>query len=491
MDHQSTAGGVLHKATKAVKWAVLTEIVSRTAQPIVFIVLAKLLTPDDFGVVGTAMIAIAFCQMFWDAGLSKALVQTKEAHLDAAHVVFWTNLAMGLLIYAILFAGAPLIADFFHSPKSSPVLQVLGLQVIIASLTSVQQALLVRDMGFQRLFWVKLITAFIPGLISIPLAFYGNGVWALVAGTLAGQTINLVLLWKLSSWRPQWKYDTVLARKLFSFGAWVVLESLGAWLMIWGDSVVVGRYLGVHDLGVYRVGVMIVAIIFGVMLNPIVPILFPSLSRLQDDRPALIKFFFRSNRIVMAIALPLGTGLLLTGSETATILFGNKWQGLAQVISILGFAMGISWMYCLNTEILRAIGMAKMTALIMWIHLIIYLPIYWVAVSYGLEAFVITRLGLVFLGMIIHVFFIVKLLGISVFYLWHEGKMVILSVFFMAIVVFTGKAFLCAQMTNGVSCMALFSVVLLGVASYVGTLWILDRQFLLSIKGLIKRATQL
>ena len=175
------------------------------------------------------MIAISFSQLFWDAGLSKALVQTKQAPEEAANVVFWTNFVLGILIYVVLFVTAPAIALFFRSPASGPVLRVLGFQIVIASLSSVQQALFVRDLDFRGLFWIKLLTAFVPGLFSVPLALFGYGVWALVGGSLAGQTLNLWLLWQRSPWRPKATFDMTLVRTLFRFGFWVLLESLGAW----------------------------------------------------------------------------------------------------------------------------------------------------------------------------------------------------------------------------------------------------------------------
>jgi len=232
------------KATRSLKWSALTEIVSRTASPIVLVVLARLLTPDDFGVVATSMIAISLSQMFWDAGLSKALVQTQEPLDEASNVVFWTNTFLGVLVYLVLLLSAPLIATFFHSPASGPVLRVLGLQIIIGSLTSVQQALFIRDLDFRGLFWIKLLTAFFPGLFSIPMAFFGYGVWALVAGSIAGQLLNLLLLWNYSSWRPKFQYNVPCARKMLCFGLWVMAEAFGGWLIMWGDGLVVGKYLG-------------------------------------------------------------------------------------------------------------------------------------------------------------------------------------------------------------------------------------------------------
>ena len=475
------------KAVGSLKWSALMEIVSRTAQPIIFVILARLLTPADYGVMATAMIAISFSQMFWDAGLSKALIQTKAAPEDAAHVVFWTNVVLGLLIYILLYLAAPAIALFFKSPASGPVLRVLGIQIVIASLTSVQQALFVRDLDFRGLFWIKLLTAFIPGLFSIPLALYGFGVWALVTGSLVGQIINLYLLWKKSDWRPELRYDWVMARSLFAFGFWVLLESLGAWLIIWGDNLIVGRFLGVRDLGVYRTGWSLVTIIFGLVLNPFLPVLYPTFSRLQDDLPALKNTFYRVNRIVFALALPMGTGLLLVGSETATLLFGEKWQGLGFVLGVLGFMYGIAWLVGINAEIYRAMGRPDMNTKLMYAQLLYYLPAYYLAAQYGLETFTLTRLAVAVVATPIHIYLCVKLLGVSPFYIWLEGKPMILA----ALAMTAGVSVLKWGILTHVPVYPFLSLgVLIGTGCliYLGCLWLLDRSFVLTTSYLLKRA---
>ena len=476
------------KAVRSLKWSALTEVVSRTAGPIIFVVLARLLTPDDFGVMATAMIAISFSQMFWDAGLSKALIQTKACPEEAAHVVFWTNVILGLLIYLLLFIAAPAIALFFKSPASCPVLRVLALQIVLASLTSVQQALFVRDLNFRGLFWIKLLTALIPAFFSIPLALYGYGVWALVAGSLAGQIINLLLLWKKSDWRPQFRYDWLMARSLFAFGFWVLLESLGAWLIVWGDNLIVGRFLGIHDLGVYRTGWNLVTIIFGLFLGPFLPVLYPTFSRLQDDLPALKNTFHRVNRFVFALALPMGTGLLLVGPEIAALLFGEKWQGLGFVLSVLGLTYSISWLVSINTEIYRAIGKPNINTILMYAHISYYLPCFYIASQFGLETFTIIRLMVAIIGVLIQIFFCVKQLEVSPFYIWQDGKPMIIAAIGMAVGVSALKWGLLPFLHIHYTGLSLGALIFVGCFFYLGCLWLLDRDFILDISVLLKRA---
>lgn len=464
------------------------EIVSRTALPIIFVILARILTPDDFGVVATAMIAISFAQIFWDAGLSKALIQSEEILEDAAQVVFWTNILLAILIYIALFIAAPAIALFFNSPASSSVLRVMGFQIIIASFSSVQQALFIRDLDFRGLFWIKLLSAFIPGLCSIPMALFGYGVWALVAGLLAGQILNCWLLWHRSTWQPKFTYNRKSAKKLFTFGFWVVGESLAVWFVLWGDNLIVGKFLGVHDLGIYRTGCMIVTIIFGFALGSFLPVLYPTLSRFQDNIPAMIKIFHNANRLVMALVLPMGVGIFLIGHEIAFVLFGHKWQGIEFVLSIIGLTSGISWIVGINTELYRSIGRPDVNTKLMFMAVLYYLPLYFIAAPFGLQVFVYARLIVSTLGILIHVYVCNKLFNFSPFYLWQEGKPILLSTMAMAIGVSALKWGIMPLIEIPHIFVSLAILISAGSFIYLGCLWFFDRNFVRAMRAIIKKA---
>ena len=463
------------------------EVVSRSASPLIYLILARLLTPADFGVVAVAMIALNFSQMFWDAGLGRALIQTEEAPEKAANVVFWVNAVMGFVIYAILFLAAPAIAAFFHSPASMPVLRVLGLQLVIGSLSAVQASLLTRELNFRWLFWIKLATVFIPAGFSIPLAYCGYGVWALVAGHLASSVLNLGLLWSKSPWRPSWQFDWLLARRLFRFGVWVLGESLAAWFFVWGDNLLVGRFLGVDALGVYSVGWNISLMVFALILNPFLPVLYPAFSRLQGDLQALGATFHKVNRIVVALALPMGVGLLLVGPLLTGVLFGDKWQGLGLVLSLIGFMHGMTWVVGINPEVYRALGRPDVNTKLMFITIIYYLPAYLLAAPYGLKVFTLTRLGVALLAIPIHVFLCMRMLNAAPLYLWHDGKPMILATLVMALGV-VGVKWLMAWWSGGMSgILTLIFLIGTGLIAYGGMLWLLDAPFVLQTRDLLKK----
>jgi len=464
------------------------EITSRTASPIITVILARLLTPADFGVIATGMIIISFGQMVWDAGLSKALIQTREAPEETANVVFWINLALGLAVYLIIFIMAPWVSIFFHSQGATPVLRVLGLLVVIASLSSVQQALFVRDLDFRRLFWVKLFAAFVPGIFSIPMAYSGYGVWALVAGTLAAQTLNLVLLWHFSPWRPNFQYNNLLARKIFPFGVWVLAESIGGWLLVWGDNIAVGRFLGVRDLGIYQTGWAMVTVIFGMALNPLLSVLYPAFSRLQHDLPAMKEHFYKANRIVMALAIPIGTGLLLVGPEISKVLFGERWQGLGFVLSMLGITFCFSWLVGINTELYRAIGRPDLNTKLIFVSILYYIPAYYLAAKYNLTIFVCTRFFLVLITIPLHIFLCRKVLKVSVFYLWNDGKNFILSSLFMGVIIVSVKWGINVVGLDLPPLAILTALLAIGAGVYSAMLMLLDYSFVVHTTQLIRRA---
>lgn len=476
------------KSLGAVKWSVFTELVSRALSPLTFVVLARILAPQDFGIVAIAQVAISFCALFWDAGLEKALIQTREPLDKAANVVFWINVTLGLALYSVLFVTAPFLGVFFNTPAAVLVLQVLGLQIIIGSLTTVQHALFLRDFNFRQLFWAKLSTVAIPALVSIPMALMGYGVWALVASSLVAAVVNLLILWIRSSWRPIFSFDTAIAKKMASFGTWIVLDSFVGWFISQGDAVVVGRYLGVKDLGFYRTGRNIVDLLFGLILNPIYPILYPAFSALYEDKRALRDLLYKANRIIMAMTLPLGVGIMCISSPLVLVFLGDKWLGTEVVVSALGLQMAVGWLVAANPEIYRAMGRPDVQTKIGYMTLPLYLLVFFWAAPYGLAVFVTARFGLAILSVPIHVYMAVKILNLPYMYLWNTGKQMIYSTLIMMFSILGAQRLLGMSDFSSLAIVNLILSVFIGISSYLGALLILEKSIVLQVRDLVRKA---
>jgi PST family polysaccharide transporter len=394
---------LLGTAVHALKWSLLAEAASRAIGPLIFIVLARLLTPQDFGVVAAAAVAISFSEVFWYCGLSRALIQHPKDDDAAADAVFWINLALGVVFAASVATAAPALATFFGDARVADVLRALSLQLPMAAVCSVMTALLQRRFQFSRLFWIRLVSAGGPGLASIPLALSGWGYWALVAGVLVGQLLQLILLLFVSGWRPRGRIERRWAVDLARFGKWSVLSGVLGWLYGWLDAIVVGHYLGSHEMGLYRSGNTFVTAMFGLAFAPLMPVLFSLFSRAQSDLSRLRDALITVAHAIALLALPLGVGMYAMRNDIGLIVFGAQWDGVGLVIGMLALSHAVGWISGANGELYRAIGKPHVEALTMALMMAVYAPVYLLAVRGGLERFLDARAALSVLSLIVHV----------------------------------------------------------------------------------------
>lgn len=387
---------------RASKWAFSSELVAKLITPAIFIVLVRLLTPEDFGVVTAAMMIITFAQLLWDAGMGKAVIQREADLAEIASIAFWNNIVLSLLIYAALFIFADPLAGLLGDSRVATVLRVQGLQMPIMAVAAVHRALLQREFAYKKLFWVRLTAAGVPGLFSLPLAWSGYGYWAVVAGSLVGAAGETVVLWCMSSWHPKLIYPKSIAPEVWKFGLLVMGEGLLTWGIAWCDAFIVGRYLGSEALGFYRGGAMLVSIVFTLALSPMLPLLFGALSRLQNDDAQFRQAYLKSSYIFALISLPVGVAFLFLSEEFTEIAFGAQWRPAASVVGTLGLLQGISWMVGGNPEAYRAKGRPGVNVKVNILTLCYYFPILWLSIRSGLESFLIARLGVGMISFVIH-----------------------------------------------------------------------------------------
>jgi len=399
---------------RALKWSFLAELTSKAIQPIVFVVLARMLAPDDFGVMSAALMVIAFSQIFWEAGMGKALIQRQTDIKVAANAAFWINIGLGSVIAGLLVVVAePVAVSVFHDYRVTAVLQVMALQILLGSISSVHAALLQKNMGFQRLFWVRLTTISLPGLASIPLAWNGMGYWALVIGTLIGQLAQALIIWRLSAWRPTISFNSAVANEMWRFGIWAGLSGLLAWLYTWADALIVGIYLGSHDLGVYRTGNYFVVMVFAIFFSPITPVLYSHLAKLQGDRGRLGQTMEWVTRLLILVAVPAAMVLLFMSGLIGSVLFGATWEPIGMTIGIMALSNGFAWIVGMNGEAYRAMNKPQYETLVMGTAIIVYLPLYMVSIRYGFEIFLWTRLLATLIGIGVQLYFMSRLLHLK------------------------------------------------------------------------------
>jgi len=259
-------------------------------------------------------------------------------------------------------------------------------------------------------------------------------------------------------------------------------------LLIWGDTLIVGKFLGIRALGVYQTGWMLVTVVFGLALNPFLPVLYPTFSRMQNDVNGLKEVFHKVNRVIMSLSLPIGVGLLLVGPEVAQVLFGNKWHGLGLVLSTLGLALGLTWPVAINAELYRAIGKPEISTKLLFAVTAVYMPAYLIAAQFSLDVFLYVRLGLAAVGLAIQAWTYRRTLGGSFWYLWRDGRTFILIAIAMGVGVGLCRWGIHSIAPRLPTVLTLALLVIAGVGIYASTLWWIDRAFVSQILRLLRRS---
>ena len=479
---------VKRQAVKSVKWAFVGNLLPKVIQPLFTVALARLLTPADYGIIGIATLVIGLAKMLESMGLNQALIQTDEDIEKAADVVFWSNLLLSGLLYAVVFLTAPLMANFFAEPRVTLVLRVMGLQLVLSAFDDVQEALLRRDFLFRQLVGRRLLPSLMPGLVGIPLALVGFGYWSLVAGTLSGTALGVIFLWKVSRWRPRFRFDLKIARLLLGFGALVMVESLQGWGLSYGDNLVVGRFLGTENLGRYVFGVSIIMLLMGFGITPLSNVVYSAFCRLRAQTKELQRLFIDSTRMLAVIVIPISLGLCLIATPLVSVVFGDKWLDAEPVIRILAIMPGLGWIIAFNPSLYRAMGRPGIMPKFNLAQMVYIVPAYVIGAQFGLIVFCMVRASVGVVFYVPHIWVSIKLLKLPRGYFWDCIRSSLFAGLIMGGLVFALVSLL-GPYNDGDwrGWMKLVTIFFSGVVSYGSVLWIINRALCKRFLALTKK----
>jgi PST family polysaccharide transporter len=390
------------KTLQAFSWSLLNEAVGRVLPLLTFIVLALLLVPEDFGVLASATVVVSLCAVVAEAGLGRAIVQTAADPERAASTALSVAAAIGVTATLGVWAAAPWLAGFFQDTRLVWVIRALAPQCLLVALTNIPSALLQRHLRFRALMGARLAGAVISALLAIPLAWAGAGYWALVVSTLLAQLVQMGVTWWAAEWRPGPGLVKDEARSLLAFGGWTTASGLLAWGFLWIDSLMVARFFGAHDMGLYRMGNSLVIAIFGLVFAPFLPVLYSVFSRHQGDLKATRADFESAVRVMAVIALPLSAVLILIAPLLDSFIAPHGWAGIGAVVGMLGACHGLGWLVGAHGEALRGAGRPHGETLVMALSLPLYVLIYLVTIEDGLGAFLWARLLCSAIGVLFH-----------------------------------------------------------------------------------------
>ena len=387
----------------SLKWSYITEIGSKLIQPLSFLILAYFLTPESLGIVSGAMIVVAFSQVIWEAGFGKAIIQNDKTTIEQYSTLFWINFLLGLITSLLIFVFSERIAySIFSDSRIILVLKYMSIFIVLSSLNTIQIGIFQKKFEFKKLLNARLSGSIVQAILSTSLAYLGYDYFSLVYGLIIGQIIQVVLIWKQSSWRPKLIFELNHSRPLIVFGFWTALSAMLSWFYMWMDNLVVASYLGFKELGLYRYGNMIPSLFFTMLFSPAIPVLYSFLSKSKRKINLLkqtMSFAFSS---VVIISFPLALILFLNSNIIELILFNEEWEGIGFVISILTVMHAFSWIIGFNGEYYRAINRPKLDTIVSSSLLIFYFLGYIYFVQKGFETFIYGRLILAIIALIPH-----------------------------------------------------------------------------------------
>ena len=328
-------------------WVSLAQFAGRGLSFATTLILAKLLSPALFGLVGMAGLAIAALQFFQDIGFDAALVYRKDSVEEASHTAFITVILTSFGIYLVAVLTAPLVADFFRQPDVVPILRVLALTVPISSFGRVPYILLSRELNFRRKIFPELAANVIGNLAAIGLALAGVGVWSLVWGQIIRATLMTILVWFVSPWRPRLQFEMRLAREMFQYGKHIVSSQTLIFFITNVDNAIVGRYAGQEALGLYQFSYNLSNTPATQINTVFSQVMFPAFSRLSGESAgeARARYYLTTVRYVSWLTIPLAIGTILFAPAFIYGLYGNAWAAAIvplQILAIYGLVRSIA-----------------------------------------------------------------------------------------------------------------------------------------------------
>lgn len=328
-------GSLSQRAVSGGIWVFIARISDKGLGLIRLIILARVLAPDDFGLMGIALLAMSTLATFSQTGFNAALVQTKkniEEYLDTA----WTvQIIRGMVLSGLLLATAPLVATFFDTPKATAIVRVIAITVLLQGFTNIGVVYFRKELEFNKQFIYQSSGTVADLSVAIPAALILRSVWALVFGLLAGAIVRLIMSYAIHPYRPKIQFEPGKARELFGFGKWVFGSAIVLFLLIQGDDILVGKILGVAALGFYQMAYRLSNLPATEITNVISQVTFPVYSKLQDNLPKLREAYFKTLQLTTFVAIPLATGILVLAPEFTKIFLGDKWIPIIIPLQIL------------------------------------------------------------------------------------------------------------------------------------------------------------
>lgn len=404
-----------NRAKRGFVWNTVERLTTNGIQFILTIILARLLSPDDYGIIAMPAIFLAIAQVLIDSGFANALIRKPDLNEKDLSTAFYFNILVGLGSYLILFIASPFIAGFFNTPILSKLLKVTALVVFLNSLGIVQQAVLTKKMDFKTQAIISAISTFLSGSLGVWMAYNGYGVWSLVFQQVSGALLRVILLWFLGKWKPIWIWSNASLKYLWNFGSKVVVIGLLDSLFNNVYAFVIGKKYDTADLGNYTRAQQFADLPINNIGEIVRRVSLPLLSEIQEDNNRLSVIYLRLLEMLSLLIIPLMFGLAAMASPLIITLLGIEWEGCVLFFQILCIAKIWTPFSAINTNLLQVKGrtdlllkldIAKKLVFTIIIGLTFYHGVIYLVGGFGLYTLI---------GFVINTYYTKRIIGVSFF----------------------------------------------------------------------------
>lgn len=396
------------KTAKGLGWGFVDNFVGTGITAVVSILLARILSPEEFGLVGMIAIFVSLGNSLMDSGFSGALIRKKEASDRDLSTVFYTNLLLSVIIYLTLFFSAPAISDFLNNGQLTIILRILALSVVIMSFTQVQKVNFIRKIDFRTQAMISLAASVVSGVVSIWMALAGCGVWSLVVQQLSKQAVVSVLLWVFSTWKPSLTFSFASFREMFSFGSKLLACSLIS--VIWNEiySLVIGKMYNPIAVGYFTRAEKFKTMVTSNIGQVVQRVGYPVLSSIQDDSERQVRVYRKVVRLTILLTSTLVLGLVGCADAMIQVLIGAKWLPAAEYLRILGISGMFLPLILSSVNVFNANGKSNITLLLEIIKTALAVIPVTLGILFDIQALLWGLVASTILSYLVHALFVSK-----------------------------------------------------------------------------------
>jgi len=476
---------VMEQAVKSGVWVGVMNVTERGLELLLLVIVASLLSPRAFGLMGIALLTLSSLKKFSELGIKSALIQAEEDNVDDELNTAWTiETARGTVIGVILFLGAPFIASLFNEPAATDLFRVIALSPFIVGLQNPAVVYFQKSLDFHKEFVYRVSGAVAYFVVTVGIALYEPTVYALAIGFIAGDAARFLVSYIADGYRPWPSFDVGVAKKRYSFGKWVTANSILYFLYSRGDDAFVGWFLSPVALGIYQYAYRFSNAPATELTEVIVSVMFPAYSKVQNDPEALRSSFLKTVRIISLIAFPMSLGIAAVTPTFVRAFLGSQWTGMIVAMQILtvygllraiGKTFGAVWKAVDRPDIIT-----KLSALRVFLVAVLIYP---ATAAWGIEGTALTVTAIyIFPMMPLDIYVILQFVDTTYRALLAE----IIYPLFASVVMFGGVWYV--QETVSIPSIAEFVLlVLVGGVLYSGVAIVLETQFDWGIEGLFRQ----